>query len=61
MDGPGADEGGSAFYHAFALACIKVCVSIDLFVFGDRYRGVAALSEPYTIHLCGGFGINSAT
>ncbi|KAJ7131169.1 Sec23/Sec24 trunk domain-containing protein [Mycena epipterygia] len=41
---PDADKSASAFYHAFALSCIKSCVSVDMFIFGDRYRGVATLT-----------------
>ncbi|KAJ7486667.1 protein transporter SEC24 [Mycena latifolia] len=41
---PDADKSASAFYHAFAIACVKACVSVDMFIFGDRYRGVATLT-----------------
>ncbi|KAF7355957.1 Protein transport protein SEC24 [Mycena venus] len=42
---PDSDKSASAFYHAFALSCIKSCVSVDVFLAGDQYRGVATLSE----------------
>ncbi|KAJ7897647.1 protein transporter SEC24 [Mycena olivaceomarginata] len=41
---PDSDKSASAFYHAFALSCIKSCVSVDMFLAGDRYRGVATLT-----------------
>ncbi|KAJ7648771.1 hypothetical protein DFH06DRAFT_1270773 [Mycena polygramma] len=44
LDEPDSDKSASAFYHALALACIKACVSVDMFLAGDRYRGVATLT-----------------
>ncbi|KAJ6478153.1 protein transporter SEC24 [Mycena vitilis] len=41
---PDSDKSASAFYHALALSCIKACVSVDMFLAGDRYRGVATLT-----------------
>ncbi|KAF8193883.1 hypothetical protein K438DRAFT_1828208 [Mycena galopus ATCC 62051] len=46
---PDAEKPASAFYHAFALSCIKACVSVDMFLAGagaggGRYQGVATLS-----------------
>ncbi|KAJ6548696.1 hypothetical protein B0H19DRAFT_1161715 [Mycena capillaripes] len=41
---PDSDKSASSFYHAFALSCIKSCVSVDMFLAGDRYRGVATLT-----------------
>ncbi|KAJ7727976.1 CPII coat sec24 protein [Mycena maculata] len=38
------DKSASEFYHAVALSCVKACVSVDMFLFGDRYRGIATLS-----------------
>ncbi|KAJ7912390.1 protein transport protein SEC24, partial [Mycena leptocephala] len=41
---PAADKSASAFYHSFAVSCVKACVSIDMFLAGDRDRGVATLT-----------------
>ncbi|KAJ6494237.1 CPII coat sec24 protein [Mycena sanguinolenta] len=43
---PDSEKSASAFYHAFALSCVKACVSVDMFLAGDRYDylGVATLS-----------------
>ncbi|KAJ7729938.1 protein transporter SEC24 [Mycena metata] len=41
---PDLDKSASAFYHAFAISCVKACVSVDMFLAGDRYRGVATLN-----------------
>ncbi|KAJ7181225.1 protein transporter SEC24, partial [Mycena filopes] len=41
---PDADKSASAFYHAFAISCVELCVSVDMFLAGDKYRGVATLT-----------------
>ncbi|KAF7369891.1 Protein transporter SEC24 [Mycena sanguinolenta] len=43
---PDSEKSASAFYHAFAISCVKACVSVDMFLAGDRYDylGVATLS-----------------
>ncbi|KAJ7625872.1 CPII coat sec24 protein [Roridomyces roridus] len=38
------DKPTSNFYHTFSLSCVNSCVSVDMFVFGDRYRGLGTLS-----------------
>ncbi|KAJ6511777.1 CPII coat sec24 protein [Mycena vulgaris] len=43
-DGQEPDPDASKFYHALALACVEACVSVDVFVCGERYRGVATLA-----------------
>ncbi|KAJ7659752.1 CPII coat sec24 protein [Mycena polygramma] len=42
--GPDSDKSASTFYHALALSCVQACVSVDMFLVGDRYRGVATLT-----------------
>ncbi|KAJ7034470.1 protein transporter SEC24 [Mycena alexandri] len=41
---PALDKSASAFYHAFAISCVEACVSVDMFLAGDRYRGVVTLT-----------------
>ncbi|KAJ7097134.1 CPII coat sec24 protein [Mycena belliarum] len=41
---PDADKSAAAFYHEFATSCIEACVSVDMFISGDRYRGLATLT-----------------
>ncbi|KAJ7509502.1 protein transporter SEC24 [Mycena galericulata] len=39
-----SDKSASEFYHSFSVSCIKACVSVDVFLFGDRHRGLSTLS-----------------
>ncbi|KAJ6555227.1 hypothetical protein B0H10DRAFT_2169644 [Mycena sp. CBHHK59/15] len=42
--GTDPDKTASDFYNTFVLSCIKRCISVDIFVFGNGYRGLATLT-----------------